>query len=89
MTIGVFTIVLGLSGLEVKGLAKMGSYNFQGSERLIAQISHEIPTVTILRPASLSSSDTCLRTQSPLSPSEKKCLGVLLLFLGIAAEEAA
>ncbi len=88
MTIGVFTIILGLSSLEVEGQAKMGSYNFQGSERLIAQISHQTPTVTILRPASLSSSDTRLRTQPPLGLSEKKRLGILLLFLGVAAEEA-
>ncbi len=89
MIIGIFTIALGLSGLGVEGQANMGSYKFQGSERLIAQTATETPMITILRPASLSSSDTCLRTQPPLGLSEKKRLGVLLLFLGVAAEKAA
>jgi len=89
MTIGIFAIALGLSGLGVEGQANMGSYNFQGSERLTAQTATETPMITILRPASFSSSDTRLRTQQPLGLSEKKRLGVLLLFLGVAAGEAA
>lgn len=88
MAIGILTISLGLSGLGVDGWAKMGAYNLQGSERYISQTAlNEEPTITILRPASLSSSNKQLRTQPPLGLSEKKRLGVLLLFLGVAAEE--
>jgi hypothetical protein len=87
-TVGVLTLSLGLSVLGVEGWANIGSYNMQGSERYISQAFEETePTITILRPASLSSSKKSLRTEPPLGLSEKKRLGVLLIFLSAVAEE--
>lgn len=88
IVIGLFTIANGLSGLEIEEQEKMGGYSFQGTENLIAQADYEPPMVTILRPAPFSSSDTSLRKRSRIDLSEKKHLGVLLFFLGVAAEEA-
>ncbi len=87
--ITVFTATFGLSGLgEEKGWAKVGSYNLQGSERFISQFfEDEEPTITVLRPATISLSDKPLRTEPPLGLPQKKRLGVLLFFLCVASED--
>jgi len=90
MAIGILSITLGLSGLGVEGWAKIGFYNFQGSAHILSQTdTNDEPTITILRPASVSSSNARLRTQPPLGLSKKKRLVALLLFLSVAAEEKA
>jgi len=90
VAVGTLTITLALSGLGMNGWATMGSYNMKGSVRHLSQTySNEEPTITILRPASISTSDTHLRTEPPLWLSNKKRLGMLLIFLGVAAEEEA
>ncbi len=86
--ISVFTVTFGLSGLGVEGWANVGSYNLQGSERYISQIyENEEPTITVLRPATVSLSDKPLRTEPPLGLPQKKRLGVLLFFLCVASED--
>lgn len=88
VAISVFTFTFGLSGLGVEGWAKVGSYNLQGSERLISQTyQNEEPTITVLRPAALSSSDKPIRTEPPLGLPQSKRLGVLLFFLCVASED--
>ncbi len=88
MAIGIFTFSFGLSGIGEEGWATVGSYNLQGSQRYISQsYQTEEPTITVLKPATLSLSDKPLRTEPPLGLPQKKRLGVLLFFLCVAAEE--
>jgi len=88
MAIGVFTLTFGLSGLGMEGWAKVGSYNLQGSERFLSQAyESEEPTITVLKPATLSFSDKPIRTEPPLGLPQKKRLGVLLFFLCVASED--
>ena len=88
VAIGTLSVSLGLTGLAVHGWANMGSYHLLGSDRYISQTSPtDEPTVTILRPAAISSSKKHLRRQPPLGLTETKRLGVLLIFLGVVAEE--
>ena len=89
LAVGCLTLSFGLSILGVEGWANIGTYNMQGSERYISQSFEQAePTITILRPASLSSSHKRLRTEPPLGLSEKKRLGVLLIVLSAMAEES-
>ena len=86
--LGILSVSLLLFRFGVEGWAKMGSYNLQGSERFISQTyAEEEPTITILKPAVESSSNKQLRIAPPLGLSDKKRLGVLLLVLGVVAEE--
>jgi len=88
MAIGIFTFSFGLSGLGEEGWATVGSYNLQGSQRYISQAYEtEEPTVTVLRPATLSVSNKPIRTEPPLGLPQKKRFGVLLFFLCVASED--